>query len=102
MGGENTQIFFVVSHFFNSRNAAGAIPCLSLNQRWRVEGVPNAERSAISFTDRGVCRRRRSACSPEQRLILDEVLSFPPEAYPLLRAAIEQVRRKLAKKPPEK
>ena len=40
--------------------------------------------------------------SPEQRLMIDEVLSLPPEAYPLLRAAIEQVRRKLAKKPPEK
>ena len=32
--------------------------------------------------------------SPEQRAIVDEVLSLPPEDYRLIRGAVEKLRRK--------
>jgi transcriptional regulator with XRE-family HTH domain len=36
--------------------------------------------------------------SPEQRQIIDELLSLPPEDYGILRAAVERLRRKRTKK----
>lgn len=36
--------------------------------------------------------------SPEQRQIIDELLSLPPEDYGLIRGAVERLRRKRAKK----
>ena len=37
--------------------------------------------------------------SPEQRQLVDELLSLPPEDYAVVRGAIERLRRKKAKKP---
>jgi transcriptional regulator with XRE-family HTH domain len=37
--------------------------------------------------------------SPEQRQIVDELLSLPPEDYALIRGAIERLRRKRPKTP---
>jgi hypothetical protein len=41
---------------------------------------------------------RFRSLSPEQRQIVDDLLSLPPEDYVFIRGAIERLRRKRAKK----